>query len=88
VEAHPDWSAATLREWLQQGARPIPHAATVEVGHGMAAADNLITQTPGGSQDAAMTTTAAARNETIELAGDLSGGPLARWLTTLDDDQE
>lgn len=41
-DAHPAWSVNQTESWLMNSARPIPHAAEHEVGHGMVAVDRAI----------------------------------------------
>lgn len=74
VDAHPNWENETYRDWIRDGARPIPKATVSEVGEGMFAVDNSLTRTdPEREQAGAMTDGAEARDDFQRaLAGDSS----------------
>lgn len=76
LDARAAWSNETVRKWLRKGARPVPHAAATEVGHGMLAVDNTIQRDrpENASQSAAQTTAATARESFHRaLAADTDG---------------
>lgn len=63
VEKRPNWATDDYYEWIRRGARPIPNAASTEVGHGMAAVDTAAVQTePRRDQSDAMTGDAETRD--------------------------
>jgi subtilisin family serine protease len=68
----------TLADSVRQSARPVPHAAAAEVGHGMMTVDNLADGVePGLEQEEAMTDPAEQRDEFYEALSDANGGLLA-----------
>jgi subtilisin family serine protease len=81
IDEHPSWSADTVREKVPSTARRIPHAASVEVGSGMVAADRLVANTATDRTQAdAMTDAARTRGEFYRALSDASGGLLTRLL--------
>lgn len=78
IEANPGWNATEAMDAARESARPIPHAASTEVGHGMIAADHLVDGTrPAENQTDVMTDPAATRDAYHESASAASGGLLA-----------
>jgi subtilisin family serine protease len=69
--------ADAIRERVRDGARPIPNAATAEVGQGMFAADHAVAgTTPARDQSEAMADDASRRDDVYQALSDASGG----WL--------
>jgi subtilisin family serine protease len=75
IAAHPDWEPATVVDWLEDSASPVPNASVHEAGHGYPDVHGAINkQDAAETQTAAMTTEARFRNNLFAVAEGLFGG--------------
>ncbi len=81
LEANSDAAPSEVRTWIREGARPIPTAGETEVGAGMLAVDNLVSEDAAATDQAdAHTDAAVDRDRLYRTLSDSQGGLVARLL--------